>query len=400
MKHLSIRKRVSAAYRRVAAAVVAALTMTVLAVIPSVARADASRMTIVPSGHTRTLALAGFGTIVADDATRSVFVSSGGGGDGIEEIGYDGTILGTLGHEQGADGLVLSADGATLYAALSGADAVSAIDARTLTEKARYPLPPGSCPTNLARTGPDVWIGYGCDHSADTTGGPGRAGGTGSGGNGNGGGLDVLATAAAWPKVVPAKVFSDTAKPVAEEHYAAAPILAASGQTPGTLVVSEPYVDPTTVTTYATSAGAEPSLELLRTATLSGSELADLAVSPDGGTAFAALGSQTTADALSTSTLAVSDQYTTGLGPDAVAVSGDGTEFASTTAIPGSHVYVWRAGDAGGSGPAGDYGRPESGGPAPRGLAFSGDGSLLFLVTEPPSGQGGPMLTALEVDED
>ena len=389
VNHLNIHARRTVAYHHFAVVVAAALALTALATVPATAHAaDDARMTIVPSARTPLLALPGFGAIVADDVTHSVFVSSGGGGDGVEEIGYGGTILGMLGHEQGADGLVLSADGKTLYVALTGADAVAAIDTGTFTEKARYPLPPRSCPTNLARTGPDVWIGYGCDHGAGTSG---------------GGGIAVLATDAAVPKAALAKEIPAQQGSTAEAHYAPAPLVAASGQAPGTLVVSEPYVNPTTVTTYATSAGADPSLHAVRTATLGGSELADLAMPPSGATAFAALGSQTTVDGLATSSLAVAGQYTMGLGPDAVAVSPDGTELAATTAIPGSHVYVWRLDDpadgVSGSGPAGDYGRPESGAPAPRGLAFSGDSRLLFFVTEPPSGQGGPTLTVLEVDQ-
>lgn len=387
MNHRSIHHRLALFLRRAASVIAAAFALAVPAAIPATAHADGSpTATIVPSAQTRPLGLSGFGAIVADDATRSVFLSSGPGGDGVEEVGYDGAVIGTIGHEEGADGMALSADGSTLYVALATGDAVSAIDPGTLAEKARYPLPPHSCPTNLARIGPDVWIGYGCGHGV--------------------GGLAVLATDAASPRVILARQ-----APTSDARYSAAPIVAASMQSPGTLVVSQPSTNPTIVTTYTASAGAQPSLQLVATATLGGSELADLAVSPEGATVFAASGSQTTADALSTATLARSAQYTTGLGPDAVAVSPDGTKIASTTAIPGSHVYVWRIDDGSGSPssdrnarpssrPEGDYGRPGSGAPAPRGLAFSGDGRLLFFVTEPPSGQGGPTLTVLEVDED
>lgn len=382
MNHCRMLHRLDRARRRAFSVAAAVLALTGSAAIPGTAHADgSSSLTIVPAAQTLPLALAGFGAIVADDARHSVFLSSGPGGDRVEEVGYDGTVLGTIGHEDGADGLALSADGRTLYVAQATGDAVSAIDTATFTEKARYPLPPHSCPTNLARTGPDVWIGYGCERGA--------------------GGVAVLATDTAAAEVVLAKQ-----DPAADVRYSAAPIVAAAEQAPGTLVVSQPYADPAVVTTYATSAGADPSLRLVSTASLSGSELADLAVSPDGGTAFAAPGSQTTVDALSTATLESSAQYTTGLGPDAVAVAPDGTEMAATTAIPGSHVYVWAMGDGSGGGgpggrrPEGDYGRPETGAPAPRGLAFSGDGRLLFFVTEPPSGQGGPTLTVLEVDED
>lgn len=390
VNNLDMRARISGAYRHFAAAVAAVLALTVLGAVPGTAHADGPRMTIVPSAHTAPLSLSGFGAIVADDATHSVFVSSGGSGDGVEEIGYDGTVLGTLGHEEGADGLALSADGRTLYVALAKADAVSVIDTATFTEQARYPMPRHSCPMNLARTGADVWIGYGCGGGASASGEFGT------------GGVAVLATDVSSPEVVAAKVVSGARGVTAGARYSAAPIVAASGQALGTVVVSRAYANPTTVSTYTTSSsGREPSLTLVHKATLSGSELADLAVSPDGATAYAALGSQTAVEALAAATLAESGEYTTGLGPDAVAVSADGAEFASTTAIPGSHVYVWRAGDASGSGPAaGDYGRPESGAPAPRGLAFSGDGRLLFFVTEPPSGQGGPTLTVLEVDQD
>lgn len=346
----------------------AALALT-LAAFPGTAYA-AGRLTLIPSTHAP-LGLPGFGTIVPYDAAQSVFVSSGSTGSTVEEVGDDGTLEGTVQHEYGADGMVLSADGATLYVALATGDAVAAIDTATFTEKARYPMPPHTCPTNLARTGPDVWIGYGC-------------------GGGSNAGVGVLATDAASPKIALGKQNTKT-----DVHYAEAPLLAAADGPQGTLAVSQPYLSPTSLALYAAKAGAAPALTLLRSAPRSSSELADLALSPDAGTVFAAAGSQATVDAYTASGLAGAGQYVTGLGPDAEAISPDGTQLAATTSIPDSHVYVWKLGT---STPVGDYWMPLTGAPAPRGLAFSGDGRILFLVTEPPSGNGGPTLVVLHIE--
>lgn len=358
------------------------------------AAAESPRLTLVPEARQR-LDLPGFGAIVADEATRSVFVSSGAAGGSIEEIGYGGTPLATLDREQGADGMVLSEDGRTLYVALESVDAVAAIDTATFEEKARYPMPAHTCPANLARTGPDVWIGYGCEGSGS-------------------GGVAVLPTDAASPEIAVSKQAA-----MVDVHFSAAPIVAGAtgsgatgsgatgsgasgsvatgsgGEATGVLVVSQPYQSPTRVTTYATTAGPTPSLKLIRSALPAGSDLADLAVAPDGTTAFAAAGSQTTVDALATTDLTGAGQYTTGLGPDAVAVSPEGTRVAATAAIPDSDVYVWRVGS---SEPVGVFTRARLGAPAPRGLAYSGDASLLFLVTNPPSGLGSPELTVIALD--
>ncbi len=160
-------------------------------------------------------------------------------------------------------------------------------------------------------------------------------------------------------------------------------------------MVGQPGQNANDLATYTTTAGPNPSLTLVRSAPRSGGELTDLAVSPDAGTAFAASGSQATVDAFTTSGLAAAGQYQTGLGPDALALSSDGTELAATTSIPESHVYVWRIGAS--AAPLGDYSLPLAGAPAPRGLAFSGDGSMLFLVTDPTSGSGGPTLEVLRL---
>lgn len=338
------------------------------------AAAEPPRLALVPEARQR-LDLPGFGAIVADQENRSVFVSSGAAGSSIEELGYGGVPVATLDGEQGADGMVLSEDGKTLYVALETADAVAAIDTATFDETARYPMPKHTCPTNLTRTGPDVWIGYGCE-------------------GGRSGGVAVLPTDAASPEIVVSKQAA-----MLGAHYSAAPIVAggsgSTGEATGVLVVSRPYQSPTRITTYATTAGPTPSLRLIRSALPAGSDLADLAVAPDGTTVFAAAGSQTTVDALTTSELNGEGRYTTGLGPDAVAVSPDGTQVAATTAIPDSDVHVWRVGSAE---PVGDFERPRLGAPAPRGLVYSGDGRLLFFVTNPPSGLGSPELTVIALD--
>ncbi|MGW7210681.1 YncE family protein [Streptomyces sp. NPDC054837] len=89
---------------------------------------------------------------MADIVTGSVLVTD-----------FDGRLLRTLKNKPGAADLVLSPDSRTLYVALSGGDAIAAVDTGTYREKARYTTGDGTAPLRLALAGDTLWFSYGSD---------------------------------------------------------------------------------------------------------------------------------------------------------------------------------------------------------------------------------------------
>ena len=98
-----------------------------LTVLPAaVARADTS---------TPLTQLTGFHQMVVDDAAGYVFISEGTKGtSGIVVTNTSGTYVTTLDSGGDVEGLALSSDGTTLYAALGADAAVAVINASTLTQ--------------------------------------------------------------------------------------------------------------------------------------------------------------------------------------------------------------------------------------------------------------------------
>ena len=89
---------------------------------------------------------------IADIVTSSVLVTD-----------FDGRLLRTLKNKPGAADLALSRDSRTLYVALSGGDAIAAVDTGTYREKARYTTGDGTAPLRLALAGNTLWFSYGSD---------------------------------------------------------------------------------------------------------------------------------------------------------------------------------------------------------------------------------------------
>ncbi len=102
-----------------------------------------------------------FRDIEVDAAHGRVFVTDGGP-TGILVRDLDGGAAGVIPNQPGAQQMRLSADGATLYVALRGADAISLIDTATLVERARYSTGVDTCPVSVAPLGDRIWFGYGC----------------------------------------------------------------------------------------------------------------------------------------------------------------------------------------------------------------------------------------------
>jgi hypothetical protein len=256
---------------------------------------------VAPAAHATgwdPLPLPAFGDMVVDDGHRRVFVSGGPSANGIAVADFSGRVSKTIDKQHGATGLALSEGGRTLYAALASGDAISAIDTETLKETARYATGAQTCPTHLARTGALVWFGYGCD---DTW-------------NGRIGRLDTSAT----PPTI-------TLDQQGETTYQQAPFVTATGAANGPVLAGQLRLSLSNVHVYPVvdgKLGTGPSGEVV------GSNLTELALSPDGATAYAASGSRDRVEGIATTDLSRRGSYASGPYANAAAASSDGGYIA------------------------------------------------------------------------
>lgn len=139
---------------RVGAAFTAAVVGAAISVIGSVGAASAATGATLETSVK--LPFANAADMVVDTATGYVFVSGGSSSTYIEVLNLDGQIVGQIQNQSGATGLVLSADGGTLYAADTSSDSVTAIDASTLAQTASYPTT--VAPEHLALSGGNLWF--------------------------------------------------------------------------------------------------------------------------------------------------------------------------------------------------------------------------------------------------
>ncbi|MFC3573557.1 Ig-like domain repeat protein [Streptomyces yaanensis] len=97
--------------------------------------------------------------LVADGAVQRVFVADRANGR-VMATDYSGTLVDmNVGFGDVSD-LALSADGATLYAALPGSHEIVAFDAATLEVRTRYALGAGVTPRAVAFAGGRLWFSY------------------------------------------------------------------------------------------------------------------------------------------------------------------------------------------------------------------------------------------------
>jgi hypothetical protein len=130
-----------------AAAVVA--SMVVAAPRASAANAFQANVTALPFATYRDIAV--------DGGRGHVFVA---GGDVVVVTDLDGNIVKTI-DAPGASGLALSADGATLYAALNATQAIATISTAKLKVTARYDTGV-LCPRDLALAQGRIWFSHEC----------------------------------------------------------------------------------------------------------------------------------------------------------------------------------------------------------------------------------------------
>ncbi|MFJ4523677.1 YncE family protein [Streptomyces sp. NPDC088810] len=287
------------------------------------------------------------GDIVVDSVHRQVFVSDPLNGK-IVVTDYAGKVVKQLDTRMsGVQGLELSADSGTLYAAVQDLDAVAVIDTATDTETTRYEV--GDKPLSVALAGGKLWFGYG-----------GAAAG-------NIGSVDLTAE-------------DHTVTLGQDADWYSAPLLdAAPGST--TLVAGAVGQSPVELASYDVSSGTAKKVASTREA---GDNLGDLQVTPDGKDVVVASGAPYYQQVFRTSDLNEDGKYVTDAYPNSVAIAPDGTIAAGIDGSYDPDVYIFKPGAGE---PVRTYDFPNTGTSsgsdllARGGLAWAADGSRLFAVT-------------------
>ncbi|WP_329177418.1 YncE family protein [Streptomyces sp. NBC_01477] len=291
-------------YRRITLAAATSLVAgTLSSAVLSAAPADAAETSVA-------LPISQYAHLLVDPVHQELFFSGGPGSTSLLVTDLSGGDPRTIPDQPGAAGLTLSADGSTLYAALSGGDAISAIDPVTLTETRRFGTGTGSAPVSVAVAGSGVWYGY-----------------TTAGGQGGIGTVDLSAAA-----------------PVAEPRsgmgtWAHAPLLTARGEE---LAAETPSGNSVHAATFhVTPSGATPQADFGLTAGAGEFDLtADGSALLLTGPTASSLQAFRTAD-LNSATPSV---YFTGTSPNAVNIAADGTVATGNGGASGNDVFVYAPG--------------------------------------------------------
>ncbi|MFH9658337.1 YncE family protein [Streptomyces sp. NPDC017248] len=246
--------------------------------------------------------------------------------------------------------LELSPDGATLYAALYGADKIVAIDTTRLTVTAEYPTGAGTAPSSVAYADGRLWFGYGDQWES---------------------GLGVVDLTTETPTV--------TLDLAGGHDFAGPPKLYADPDNPGTLVALDASISSGPVVVYDVST-ATPAI---RVSADKGGFYKDAALTPDGqdivvaGPGTRALTEYRLSDLAEVRTYPVKDQ------PETVSIAPDGTVAATvldTDDIGDTYVFT--------NGPARPSVRNVSHDWMPWGahaISWSADGAKLFVQKDPGS---------------
>ncbi|MFD3497945.1 YncE family protein [Streptomyces sp. NPDC058678] len=284
---------------------------------------------------------------IADVVTSSVLVTD-----------FDGKLLKTLTNKPGAADLVLSPDSRTLYVALSGGDAIAALDTTTYREKARYATGAGTAPLRLALVGSTLWFSYGSDWDSS---------------------IGSLSLSGSRPTVRLALVPWGT--------WAGPPMLLSSPSAPGLVIAGDPFISSARVTVYDVTSG-EPVVRTTQDNPGGVGSIADLSLSPDASTLFIVGGYPYDHLAFRLSDLSVEHTYPTSNYPNAAAVSVTGEIAAGIDNSYGQDVYLFSPG-ADAPSRVIDL-EPDTGRALrPHGLIWSPGGTRLFALT----GEYGSTLT-------
>lgn len=320
----------------------------------------------------------GFHQMLVDQSAGYLFLSEGTGAvqllddgpaahaaSGIVVTTLSGKYVTTLDAGKGVEGLAVSADGKTLYAALSAAGAVAAIDVSSITPTTTLPtqklwhLGTGQVPVDLAIQSGKLWVSYNPNQI------PGLAK------------IGYFSLSVANPSfVVPPEIL---------DVWYAAPMLAADPSDTGILIASDSGLDPTEAASYNVSGSTvitlAPEQRLLDNGTENCANAADLAVVPGGGKVIMACGWPYAHYYYSTANLSLLGDYATSTYPNAIAMAPSAGLVALGDGSSPS-IYVYKIG---GTTPRSvyDFGSDPTNTVtlAGRGLALSPTGSVLYAVT-------------------
>lgn len=295
------------------------------------------------------LPLDDYGDMVVDGVHSRLFLSDPARG-AVLVTGFDGAVLQQVTGLPGAAQLALSADSATLYAALPDADTVAAISTTTHEVVARYATGAGTAPRTLAVTGGRLWFGYGAEGAGDI------------------GSVDLTTER---PVVTLGQATGD--------DWYSAPALVTSEAAPGVLVAGERDVSPATFAVYDVRTGTA-----LRTAERrlpDAGDTQDLAFTADGENVIVAGASPYHHQVLRTADLADAGRYPAAAYPNAVAVAADGAVAAGVDSSHGSDVFMFRPGTRVSHGVHEFASGDSSPLLLPAGLGWAPDNRRLFAVT-------------------
>jgi hypothetical protein len=235
-------------------------------------------------------------------ASGKLFVATG---DEVRAYSAKGVLLGTVAGQAGVSGLVATADGARVYAALRNGSAVSTIDAVTVAETGRVTGLP--CATGVALAGAQLFVSYGCDQ--------------------DGGAITRIDTVAGGD---PVAVDAD------QRWYRQPRIAAVSGR----LVAVQQGLTPAEAVSYAVDGTT-----VTRTAAAKLDQGDTLALSPDGTRVAASDYSPYGLALLDAATLVETGSLPTGSYPGDVAFSRDGSLLTQGLKVTyGANLYVFDAG--------------------------------------------------------
>jgi hypothetical protein len=353
-------------------------SLGLLALTTGIARADTS------SDLTQ---LSSFHQIVVDSSAGYVFLSEGVGSQtllngtddssGIVVTDLSGNYVTTLDSGEGVEGLALSSDGSTLYAALAGTDEVAAIDAASIASgvttptQTLYPLATGDVPYGVALENGYLWVSYNEGTNAGISG---------------IGDFDLSASSPVF----------ETQSVMGDRWYSAADIATDPDSTGTTLVAALPQTSPTAVDTFDVSTDPPTLIDSTQMLTnASGNDDCDneegLTVFPGGSQFLVACGGSE-GNYYNTDNLSLAGSYAGG--DSAVSVDPSTGLIAAGNGLQGEpDVYVYQPGS---STPVNEFTLSDGDVLAPRGLALTTGGTAAYAVIQPP----GTSDYALEVFDD
>jgi hypothetical protein len=283
-----------------------------------------------------------FSQMVVDSTHDQLFLT------GLDEVlvtDFSGKTLAVV--TGSVAGIALSPDGSTVYVAEGGK--VVAISTATLQQTAQYSMGGSGAAQNVAVQSGKLWVSY-------------RTGPTGAA-------IGDFDLSAASPTLEAQSAMGG---------WAVAPLLAADPSDTGVLVAMETDQDPTSVASYDTTRDPVTvralTASLVNSASKACTAAYDLAVVPGGAQFIPACGTPQNLTRYSTADLSAQGTYGPVVYPSAIAIA-SGTGLVATASeeyTPGPYVFT----------PGSDT--PVNilpGGPSPRGVGLTADGSELFEVT-------------------